>query len=170
MHLFENPTFWVAVSFIALVALLWRKVAVFLGSSFDSRAARIRHELQEAAQLRAEADSLLASFLEKKEHYGREAEQILLDAREDAASLAAVQQAELKTALVQRQKLAKEKIERLERQALAEVRTQIVDTALETVKTQLASRLGEQQTPMDEASFQAALHDVQQALKPAHAA
>jgi F-type H+-transporting ATPase subunit b len=58
--LLHEPEFWVLVAAIILVAGLWKRVQPALIGSLDSRAARIRGELDDARGLRDAAQATLA--------------------------------------------------------------------------------------------------------------
>ncbi len=63
---FTPEELWVAVGFVAFVALLiYKKVPAMVTASLDKRSAEIKAKLDEAQQLRDEAKELLASY-EKK--------------------------------------------------------------------------------------------------------
>ena len=63
MELLSAPETWVAISFIGFIALLiYYKVPGQITKALDSRADRIRTELEEAQKLREEAQGLLAEF------------------------------------------------------------------------------------------------------------
>ncbi len=126
-----NPAFWVAVSFFGFLGLvLYYKVPALVGTMLDDRADRIRAELDEARRLREEAQALLADYQKKREAAEEEAKAIVEQARREADSLAAETRKGLIETLERRSKLAEDKIARAEAQALAEVRSIAVDTAI----------------------------------------
>ena len=81
---------WVAVAFVIFLAVL-AKLGVhrMILGVLDARAARIKAELDEAARVREEAQALLAEYRRKRAEADREADAILVAAREEAERLAA---------------------------------------------------------------------------------
>jgi F-type H+-transporting ATPase subunit b len=122
--------FWVAVAFVAFVAILvYYKVPALIAKALDDRAEAIRKELDEARRLREEAQNLLADYQKKHRNVGQEAEAIVDQARREAEALAQETRASLKTTLERRTRLAEDKIARAEAQAVDEVRATAIDVA-----------------------------------------
>lgn len=139
----ENPLFWVLVAFIAFVALLvYFRVPAILGKALDERAEGIRKELDEARKLREEAQALLSDYQRKAREAEKEAESIIEQAKREAEALAADARKALTETLERRSKIAEEKIARAEAQALSEVRSTAVETALAAAQEILKSRAG----------------------------
>ena len=89
--MFENPTFWVAVSFTLFIALLARyNVHGLITKALDDRADTIRRELDEARRLREEAQQLLVDYQRKAREAEDEATAIVEEARRTAEAMAAV--------------------------------------------------------------------------------
>lgn len=126
-----NPTAWVALAMaVFIVILLWKKVPALLGGALDKKIAAIREQLDEAKQLRAEAEALRSEYAAKlkaaegeaaamRDHAEAEAKQILADAKTAAKDLT-----------VRRTKMAEDKIAAAERAAIAEVRAKAADAAV----------------------------------------
>ena len=115
--------FWVAVAFVAFLAILvYYKVPKLIAKALDDRADAIRKELDEARRLREEAQTLLADYQKRHRNVGQEAEAIVDQARREAEAFAHETRASLKDALERRTKLAEDKIARAEAQAVDEVR------------------------------------------------
>jgi F-type H+-transporting ATPase subunit b len=131
----DNPAFWVGVSFLGFVGLLiYYKVPGMVGKMLDDRADAIRVELDEARRLREEAQALLADYQKKREAAEEEAKSIVDQARREADALTAETRKTLLETLERRSKLAEDKIARAEAQAIAEVRSIAVDTAVAAVE------------------------------------
>ena len=127
----RTAEFWVAVSFVAFLAVLaYYKVPALIAKALDDRAAAIRKELDEARRLREEAQNLLNDYQKKHRNAGQEAEAITEQARRDAEAYAKETRAALAETLERRTRQAEEKIARAEAQAVDDVRAAAVDTAL----------------------------------------
>lgn len=140
-ELFANTYTWVALAFVILVGLLYKKVARALTVMLDERSAQIAEELETASRLRKEAEEVLALYKQKQAQYSKEAEAILRKAREDADVLAAHADRELKAALDARMQHALEKIAQEEERAIADVRAHIVDISLAAAKEVVAQQI-----------------------------
>lgn len=145
ISIIDKPEFWVAVSFLLFVGvLLYYGVPALIGKALDDRADRIRQELDEARRLREEAQALLADYQKKREAAEEEAKAIVEQARREADSLATETRKGLLESLERRSKLAEEKIARAETQAIAEVRSIAVDTAIAAAEKVLAGKVSAQ--------------------------
>lgn len=139
----STPEFWVAVAFFLFVGLLlYYKVPELIGKALDDRAAAIRAELDEARRLRTEAEALLAEYQTKTRSAEEEAKTIVDQARREAELLTAETRKSLSEMLDRRTKLAEEKIARAEAQALSDVRSTAIDTAIEAAQQVMRSRVG----------------------------
>lgn len=139
----NDPLFWVLVAFLAFMALLiYYRVPSAVTKALDDRADAIRKELDEARKLREEAQGLLSDYQRKAREAEKEAESIIEQAKREAEALAADSRKTLTESLERRTKIAEEKIVRAEAQALSEVRSTAVETALAAAHEILKSRAG----------------------------
>jgi F-type H+-transporting ATPase subunit b len=143
-HLFGSPEFWVLVAVLILAALLWKPGKRSLLGGLDSRAERIRAELDAAQELREEAERALASYRTRQQQAAQEAEQIISHARAEAERIAAQSARALEEALQRRQQLAEERIAQEETRALAEIRAVTVDVAIAAARRVIAAELDEE--------------------------
>ena len=121
-ELLHDHHFWVLISLVILIALVWKPAARSITSALDERAVRIRNELDEARKLRDEAEQLLADYRRQEREAAAEAEAIVTHARQEAERLAAQAARDLDQSLARRQRLAEERIAQAEARATAEVR------------------------------------------------
>jgi F-type H+-transporting ATPase subunit b len=141
-QLWAMAEFWVAVAFVAFVAvLLYYRVPQLLAKALDDRAEAIRKELDEARRLRQEAQDLLADYQNKHRNVTGEADAIVEQARRDAEAFALETRAALQGALERRAKAAQERIARAEAQALEDVRARAVDVALAAAEKILREKM-----------------------------
>lgn len=144
----HDPLFWVALSFVVFVALvLYYQVLTIVTKSLDDRADAIRKELDEARKLREEAQALLSDYQRKAREAENEAKSIIEQAKIEAEALATDSRKALIESLERRSKIAEEKIARAESQALSEVRSTAIETAIaaahEILKTRASGATGE---------------------------
>jgi F-type H+-transporting ATPase subunit b len=139
-----DPEFWVSIAVIIGVAGIVWKASPMITGALDSRAAKIKAELDEARRLREDAQRMLADYQRKQRDALKEAEQIVALARAEAERTAAHAADELAAALERRQAQALEKIALAESKATAEVRNTVVDVAVAGVRRMLAQELDAQ--------------------------
>ena len=74
MELLANTTFWVGVAFAGFIFLVvYFKAHKTVGTMLDERAATIEAQIEEAKNLRAEAENLLIEYQRKQRDAEREA-------------------------------------------------------------------------------------------------
>ncbi|MBT3306866.1 MAG: F0F1 ATP synthase subunit B [Alphaproteobacteria bacterium] len=141
MAFLQEPTFWVLVAFIIFLGATARPLGRLITGGLDKRADKISADLEEAEVLRKEAQDLLASYQRKQRDALQEAEDILQHAREESERIATQGKENLEASLERRRKLAIERIEQAEAQALDTVRAKTVDLALDATREFLAKEL-----------------------------
>ncbi|MBA3676833.1 MAG: F0F1 ATP synthase subunit B [Sphingosinicella sp.] len=131
-----DATGWVALAMIVVIAMMiWKKVPAAIGKALDRKIDSIREQLDEAAQLRAEAEAIKAEYEAKAAKAGEEAELMLERARHEAEAIVAQAERD-STALVERRaRMAEDKIGAAERAAVAEVRAKAAGAAAAAAKT-----------------------------------
>ena len=140
--MFQDPTFWAAVAFVILLAILFYfKVHKQMLGQLDARAARIKDHLDEAQTLREEAQKTLADYQRKQREAITETEQIIEHAKEEAQRLREQAEADLQHALARRREAAEEKIAQAEAAALKEVRNKAIDVAMAATAKLLAEEV-----------------------------
>jgi len=126
-----NTNFVVLVSFILFVALLLKlKVPGMLGGMLDKRADGIKSELDEARELREEAQTLLASYERKQKEVQAQADRIVETAKHEAATAAEEAKAALAESITRRLASAVDQIASAEAAAVREVRDQAITIAI----------------------------------------
>ncbi len=139
--LLNSPEFWVAVGFVILMAAIAKPVGKAFAAMLDARSERIRATLDEATQLREEAQHLLVEHQRKQRNAVQETEDMLSKAKEESERLAAEAAANLEITLRRREEMAHEKIARAEAEALQQVREIAVDVAVAAARKLIAEKL-----------------------------
>ncbi len=137
----EDPGFWVVVATVLLFALGAKPVWKAATGALDSRADEIRRRLEEAQNLREEAQAAKANYQRLQRDALKEAEAILTRAREEAKRQRADGETKLEASLARREQLAVEKIAAAEAKALQEVREQMVDLAVAATRQLIVSNI-----------------------------
>lgn len=140
--LLQDTSFWVLVAFLIVIGVFWKAgLHKTMASGLDKRSQKIADELDQARKLREEAQELLAQYQRRQREAEDEAKGIIEQAKRDAHRLAADSRAKIEEQIERRAKAAEEKIARAEAQAIADVRGQAADLAVETARSFIASRM-----------------------------
>ena len=142
-HLFSDPEFYVLLAVAIFLALVWNPMRRAVVGALDSRAERIRQELDAARSLRDEAQQALAAYQRQQQEAAAEAQAIITHAKDEAERIAAQSLRDLEEALRRRQQLAQERIAQEEVKALAEIRAIAVDIAISASRQVIAASLDE---------------------------
>lgn len=140
-HFWLDPKFWVAVSFVLFFVLFGGKVFSALMGALDKRAEGIRAQLDEAAKLRAEAETMLKAAEAERATALKEAEELLTRAKAEAERVAAAAQAEAEAAAGRRERMAMDRIAAAEAGAVAEVRQAAAEIASAATRSLLAETI-----------------------------
>ncbi|SRR5690606_6419685 len=137
-----EPPVWIALAMLAVFAvLLWKKVPAAIGRALDAKIATIRKQLDEAAQLRAEAEALKAEYEAKAVRADAEAATTLERARAEAAGIVAQAEADAAALVERRTRMAEDKIAAAERAAVDQVRAKAAAAATAAAERLLRERL-----------------------------
>ena len=137
--MFTQPETWVAIAFIALMALFaWLGVHRTVLTALDHRAQRIKAELDDAKRLKDEAAKLLADYQARRASAEREAQEIVTNAKAEAERIAAEARTRMEDFVARRTKTAENKIALAEAQALADVRAAAAEAAVAAASTVLS--------------------------------
>jgi len=138
---YDNPTNWVAISFVIFLAAFIKYVLPMVVKGLDGRSAKIQDQLEQATKLRQEAEALLETYKQKQKEMLAEAEKTLADAKVEVERMKQRAEQDLKTAVERRSEQANEKIARLEKDAVSQVREHIVDIAVSATRLLVGEQL-----------------------------
>ncbi len=137
-----DATFWVGAAFVLFVGILvYFKVPGMLTGALDERAKKISDDLDQARELREEAQVLLATYQRKQRDALKEAEEIIAHAKEEAMREAEQAEKKLEEAVARRQQAALNKIALAEAQAEKEVRDTAIEIAIAAATAVVAQQV-----------------------------
>jgi F-type H+-transporting ATPase subunit b len=139
----KDPMVFYAIAFFIFLALavrFGRKPAL---GWIDGEIAKIRVELDQARQLRAEAEATLVECQAKQARAEADAQEILTSARNQAEQLRRKAEADLAAYLKRQEQLASERIRLAETEAVATVRAAAIDEAMAIARKTLAENMPE---------------------------
>ncbi|MEC9342274.1 MAG: F0F1 ATP synthase subunit B [Pseudomonadota bacterium] len=137
-----DATFWALIGLLIFIGVvIYFKVPAVMGKSLDSRAGKIRDELDEARRLREEAQELLAEYQRKRKAAEAEAEDIVSAAKQEAVLFAEESARKTEEFVARRTAMAEQKIAQAESQAVADVRAAAVDIAIAAAEKLIAGKV-----------------------------
>ena len=137
-----DATFWVGAAFVLFVGILvYLKVPGMLTGALDERAKKISDDLDQARELREEAQVLLATYQRKQRDALKAAEEIIIHAKEEAMREAEQAEKKLEEAVARRQQAALNKIALAEAQAEYEVRDTAIEIAIAAATAVVAQQV-----------------------------
>ncbi|MCP1198265.1 ATP F0F1 synthase subunit B [Notoacmeibacter sp. MSK16QG-6] len=148
-----QATWWVFAALIMFLALLgYLGVHKTLAKVLDGRAERIRNELDEARELREEAQGVLAELQRKRREAEEEAEQIVASAKREAESIRKEAAEKSQEYLERRTASAEQKIAQAETDAISAVRNRAIEIATAAARRVISDSVGpeKQQQIIDE--------------------
>lgn len=141
-QMLQDPTFWVATAFVAFLCLLvYLKVPGMITGALDERANKIAADIEEAEKLREEAQKLLADYQKKQRDAQKEADKIVVAAKEEAERMAKQGEQRLKDSLARREKQALDRLSQAEAAAMEQLKAHTVDIAMAATRQVLADSI-----------------------------
>ncbi len=138
----KEPDFWEGLGLVIVLAFfVWWRVPAFLAAALDRRAEAIARELEQASQIRKEAEQVLLEYRQKASAAKSEAEHILRETKEEAERYAAEARAQLQAQMERRAKLAEQQIAQAEARAMLEIREAAANAATAAAEKIIATHL-----------------------------
>tara|TARA_B100002052_G_C15797413_1_gene559385 strand:+ start:692 stop:1186 length:495 start_codon:yes stop_codon:yes gene_type:complete len=135
MDIFKDAETWVAIAFILFIIILLRFSWSRIVSALDNRAEMIKQELDEARNLREQAQSLLADYQRKKQNSEKEIATIIEKAKTETENNIQISLKNHKYLLSRRKKNAEEKIIQAKERVIQDIKESIVDISIDASKT-----------------------------------
>lgn len=125
------PYQYVSLAMVALIlfAIFGAKVHRTIGRGLDGKIAAIREQLEEAKQLRAEAEALRAEYAAKIGNAEKDAAAMLDHAKVEAAAIVEKARTDTEAVIARRERMAQDKIAAAERGAVDELRARAAGAA-----------------------------------------
>ena len=136
------PYQWVSISMLVLIliALFGAKVHKTIAGGLDGKIAAIKEQLDEAKQLRAEAEALRDEYAAKIASAEKDAEAMLENAQHEADALLVKAEEDSKAMVERRKRMAEDKIAAAEREAVEDVRNRAVTAATQASRKLIAEK------------------------------
>ena len=136
-----TPGAWVAIAMLVVFAIMiWQKVPSMIAKALDGKIAEIRAQLDEAKQLRAEAEALRQEYQAKSDAADGEAAALVERAKTESKAILAKAKKDAETLVERRTQMAEAKIAAEERAAIDEVRAVAAKAATAAATRLIAER------------------------------
>ena len=130
-----DATFWVAVSFVIFVGLLfYLKVPQKIDNAMKESIKKIKESLENAERLKDEAKSILSEYESKVSGSKREINNLINDAKKEAEKNVIKANEDFHIIAENRKKSAEEKIKQMKMQAIKDVKNSSLDIAIRSVE------------------------------------
>ncbi len=138
------PFQWVSVAMLLLllIAVFYAKAHKTIAGGLDGKIQAIKDQLDEAKQLRAEAEALREEYAAKIKGAETDAEAMLASARTEADSILEQADADSRAMVARRQRMAEDKIAAAEREAVQDVRNRAARAATGASRMLIAQNYG----------------------------
>ena len=155
MELLLDAHFWVGVAFVVFLGVLvMAGVHRFVWKALGDAGEKVRAQLAEAEDLRAEAQRLLDNIKVEREAAEKHAAEMLANAEEQAKRLQVEANAKLAEQIERRGQLAERRIATAEAQATADVKAAAAELAAEMAERILSQRIaGAKTDPLIDAAI-----------------
>lgn len=132
---------WVSLAMAVLIGVvLWKKVPGAIAGGLDKKIAEIKAQLDEAKELRAEAETLRDEYAAKIASAEKDAEAMMEGAAREADAILAKAETDSEAMVARRQRMAEDKIAAAEREAVDSVRASAANAAAAASRDLIAER------------------------------
>ena len=139
--MFTDPQFWVAVAFFIFVAAIFNPIRKILTNNLDTQIKQIKLSIDEAENLKNEAQIALSEIKQRQSEVQKEIELIHQDAEKKIKKIEETTEQKLKSQIQKKQILVSVKIDQLIRDANNEIQQHITSTAIEATVILLQKKL-----------------------------
>jgi len=139
--MFSDPQFWVAISFILFIAAIFNPVRKILTSSLDAQIKDIKNKIDEAENLKNEAQKALDELKERETKVEKEIQNLNLESEKRISELKDISTSKLTEQIEKRKILAENKIEQLVRDTNNSIKNYISSVAIEATRNILLQNL-----------------------------
>lgn len=141
--MFGDPQFWILISFLIFVALVFNPVRKILSKNLTEKIDEIKKNLNDAEKLKNESQKTLSEIKKRQNEVKNEIQNISNEAKEKIEILKQNAQIKLKEQINKKNELAKVKIEQMIRETQGEVQQFITTVAINTTIEIIEKKLDE---------------------------
>ena len=152
-----DPSIWVLLAFVALIALIGRRSWETLCQHLDQRALTIHQNIQEAQKFKEEAQFALDHTLRLQQQMNQRSEEILTHSEIKVSQLKVQMEEELNTYLSQEEKDLASRLNILEKKILKDLETQAIESAFKAAEQKI---IADTDIKIDDVLFQKGIEKI----------
>ncbi len=137
----SDEYFWYTISFLMFVGVLWKYALPVIINLLDARIAQIIKNLEEAENLRIEAQEILAQYQRKHRDALEESQKIIDAAKENARQYKENALADLEAAMKLREEQLIARLERMEQSAIGEIQNYAAELSMQAARKIIEDKL-----------------------------
>ncbi len=130
----HDSNVWYVFSFIIFAGIIWKFGIPVILEKLDERIIQIKADLEEAENLRVEAQEMLAQYQRKHRDAVQEAEAIIAKAKDSAKEYKKQAEAELDEVMQRREQQLAERLKRMEQNAMNEIQAHAADLSMNAAR------------------------------------
>jgi len=142
--MFSDPQFWVAVSFFLFIAAIFNPVRKVLKSNLDGQIEEIKNTIQEAENVKNDAQKTLSELLKRESEVENEINVLKSNSEKKIVELKNLSSKKLDEQIERRKVLADNKIKQISRDANISIKNYIANAAIDTTIHVLKNKLSTQ--------------------------
>jgi len=140
MDLYDS-NLWYVFSFVIFLGLVLKFGWPAITSLLDERISQIKTDLEEAENLRVEAQEMLAQYQRKHRDAVKEAEEIINKAKQSAKDYKKQAEAELDEIMQRREQQLTDRLKRMEQNAMNEIQAHAADLSMNAARQIVIEKL-----------------------------
>jgi F-type H+-transporting ATPase subunit b len=131
MEFFLQPASWVLVAFIIFISLVFFfKIPSMLGRLLDDKIQSIKNELDQARELKEDANTLLAEYERKIEYAKDEADEIISRSELSAKSYEEISNKKSEELIARFEKQSLDRIKQAEKSAISKISEEMINKSI----------------------------------------
>jgi F-type H+-transporting ATPase subunit b len=133
--IFQDPKFWLAISFTIFTILMLKYVLPIILKSIDGKVSQITKNLADAEKMRKQAEKLLKSAQDYHKESVKYSDQLIKDSKVEADKITKDYKAEVKKDIEKKVAAADERIKAQEERVVREIKSKIVESAVNAIQS-----------------------------------
>jgi F-type H+-transporting ATPase subunit b len=134
---------WVALSFFIFIIAIYKPLSKLINANLDARSEQIKRDLQEAKELKEQAQNLLESFRKKHAKAEKEIEELIAATEHQSKIMLEDAQKNLDIILKNRKQQFLKKIANNENSAIKELSKKTIDNVIQAATTAIAANIND---------------------------
>ena len=139
--MFSDPKFWITISFIIFIALIFNPIRKILGTSLDAKIKEIKDSIDEAENLKNETQTTLSEIKKRQNEVKTEIQEIHSNANLKIKNLESEAHKKLNEQISKKELMAKSKIEQMARDSNISIQKNISETSIKVAISLIEEKL-----------------------------